>query len=251
MRKLRVGVSLKMYFDRLRAESYFAELANMLQLEFGAVDAPVQNFIVPSYLHIPAAVSAFAHVPMEVGIQDSSEFQSGAYTGEVSPLHAAEMGVRLTELGHAERRRLFGENDATVNAKLLAAMQAGLTPLICVGETDQFDSNRAAEFTIEQVEAATLGAPTGPLIIAYEPVWAIGANKPASVDHIARVCGSLQLWVDSRPEREGSSVIYGGSAGPGLFSKLDGAVDGLFLGRFAHEPRNFIEVVQEVAAAAC
>lgn len=251
MRRRCVGVSLKMYFDLRRAESYFAELAGLLQSEFGAVDSPVQNFIVPSYLHIPAAVSAFAHAPMEVGIQDSSEFQSGAYTGEVSPLHAAEMGVGLTELGHAERRRLFGENDATINAKVLAAMKSGLTPLICVGETDRLDPNRAADFTIEQVESVTLGAPAGPLIIAYEPVWAIGADRPASVDHIARICGSLQSWIDSRPEREGSSVIYGGSAGPGLFSKLDGTVDGLFLGRFAHEPRNFIKVVQEVASVAC
>ena len=177
----------------------------------------------------------------------------------MSPSLLAELGVRLVEIGHAERRRHFGEDDAMVALKVKAADDAGVTPLLCVGEEAATGCGRRSgrrRRSRRHVCVRTdrgrgrwrLGA-RARLVIAYEPVWAIGAAEPASAGYVSAVVRSLRELLASHPLDGGRSlpelpVIYGGSAKPGLLPTLEG-VSGLFLGRFAHDAANFGKVLDE------
>ncbi|MGN6325575.1 triose-phosphate isomerase [Pseudolysinimonas sp.] len=232
-----VGVSLKAYFPLARARGWLLEAA-----EF--VPDAVEFFVAPSYLAIADAVAA---LPDGVAAQDVSAEEPGPFTGEVTAAELAEAGVRYAEIGHAERRRLFGDTEEVVAAKTAAALRHGITPVLCVGETTAPtpDAPDAAEVAVAQLRSALTGAPAGRIIVAYEPVWAIGAAEPASDDHIRAVAAALR---EARREPH-DTVVYGGSAGPGLLTRLGDAVDGIFLGRFAHDVRALAAVVDEAVAA--
>jgi triosephosphate isomerase (TIM) len=231
-----VGVSLKMYFSLARARAWLLEASEV-------VPETVEFFAAPSYLAIPEALQAF---PDGTAAQDVAAEEPGPFTGEVSAAELAEAGVRYAEIGHAERRRLYGETDEVVAAKTAAALRHGIVPVLCVGETvDPADGGPdAADVAVAQLRSALAGAPAGRVIVAYEPVWAIGAAEPASDDHIRTVAAALRA---ARRE-EHDAVIYGGSAGPGLLTRLGDAVDGIFLGRFAHDVRALRAVIDEAVA---
>jgi triosephosphate isomerase len=251
-----VGVSLKMYFGQSEALAWFARVAELVSSPQGAAvrDGAVELFVIPGYLAIAPARDAFADTPVLVGAQDLATEDSGAFTGEVSPSELAEIGARVAEVGHAERRRLFGETDQVVAAKTAAALRNGIVPVLCLGEIEPGSAEDAAEFVVAQLHDALAGAAAGRVIVAYEPVWAIGAAEPAAVDHIVPVARALRAALDALPDRTGSSVVYGGSAGPGLLTRLaeggGGGVDGLFLGRFAHDPAALGAVLAEAAELA-
>jgi triosephosphate isomerase len=245
-----VGVSLKTYFGHRRALEWFDDVAKRVRAHPAIEDGSVRLFICPTYVQIPGALAAFEGTPVVVGAQDVSADPSGPFTGEVSASELAEVGVALAEIGHAERRLRHGETDAVVAAKAREALSHGLTPLLCVGESERLDETSAAEATVAQVKTGLDGVPEGPVVVAYEPVWAIGASNPASPSHISAVCAALRESLAAMPARSGSAVIYGGSAGPGLLTALDGAVDGLFLGRYVHDPANLVTVLDEAAKLA-
>ena len=223
-----VGVSLKTYFGNARARDWFAEVAPRLQAHPAIADGRVRFFVIPTYLQIPAAIEAFAATPVLVGAQDVSAHPPGAFTGEITAAELAEVGVQVAEIGHAERRRLFGETDEVTASKAAASLEHGMTPVLCIGEDARMSGADAASANLDQLAADLEGVPAGPVVVAYEPVWAIGATEPAPDDHIATVT----------------------RAGPGLLARLDGAADGLFLGRFAHDPDNLLAVIDEAAALA-
>lgn len=250
MARMTVGVSLKAYFSRTRAQDWFARVAALADEHPAVRSGGVEVFIAPSYLHIHDALRAFEKTPVQVSAQDVSAHGRGAYTGEVTALDLAEVGVRFAEIGHAERRRLFHETDEVVAAKTSAALAEGIVPVLCLGETGQDGVDRAATDTIGQLDSAVRDAPEGRIVVAYEPVWAIGAAEPAAADHITAVTRAVRDRLAADPKRMGSSVIYGGSAGPGLLTSLGADVDGVFLGRFAHDPAAFAAVLDEAAALA-
>lgn len=248
MAALTVGVSLKAYFGRQQAREWFEEVAFRVGTLPAVRSGAVEVFVVPTYLQIADAVATCAPTRIRVGAQDVSAFPPGAFTGETTASELSASGVTLVEIGHAERRRLRGETDADVAAKASSALSEGLTPLLCVGETSRQDPDAAASATLAQLRAALADAPAAPVMVAYEPVWAIGAPEPAPTDHIRVVTRALRAALDADPARGGSRVIYGGSAGPGLLTRLAGDVDGVFLGRFAHDPAALAAVVDEAAA---
>lgn len=243
-----VGVSLKMYFGHAEARRWCEQVAQIATTHPAVVDGRIELFVVPGYLQLVPALGIFAGTPVLLGAQDVATADSGAYTGEVSAVELAEIGVHIAEVGHAERRRLFGESPQTVAQKTAAALRNGLTPLICLGELERMPAAAASAELVEQLGLVLAGAPAGRVIIAYEPVWAIGAPEPAPAEHIASVAGALRAVLGAERDRLGSTVIYGGSAGPGLIASLDGAVDGLFLGRFAHDPEGLLAVLDETEA---
>jgi len=153
------------------------------------------------------------------------------------------------EVGHAERRRLFGETDETVADKVDAALRNSLAPFLCVGETERMPAAQAASACIAQVQSALSVAEKAgaieSIVVAYEPEWAIGAEESASAEHIREVGGLLRDWLAAHPLVATGRVIYGGSAGPGLLGRLGASVDGLFLGRFAHDPAALARVLDE------
>jgi triosephosphate isomerase len=245
-----VGVSLKSYVGHERARAWFADVAQRVAVHPAVSTGEVRLFVIPTYLQIPAALDAFKGAPVLVGAQDVSAYRPGAYTGEVTAAELAEIGVAVAEIGHAERRRLFDETDTVTAAKAAAALSHGITPVLCIGEAERLGSPAAALANVEQLAANLEQVPSGPVIVAYEPVWAIGAAEPAPDDHIATVTRALRAAVDADPARAGSVVIYGGSAGPGLLTRLGDSADGLFLGRFAHDPDALVAVLDEASALA-
>ncbi|WP_249335866.1 triose-phosphate isomerase family protein [Sinomonas gamaensis] len=244
-----IGVSLKMYFGHARTLAWCRDVAALGRSHPAIQDGRAELFVVPGFLSVPAAVGILADVAA-VGAQDLAEADTGAFTGEVSGAEIAEVGARLAEVGHAERRRLFGETDRVVRAKTTAALRNGLTPILCVGEAERGDPGSAARECIRQVEDALASARAGQLggrvIVAYEPQWAIGAEAPAQADYIRSVSSALRDHIRSLREFPDSRVIYGGSAKPGLLTEIAPDVDGLFLGRFAHRPESLAAVLDEV-----
>lgn len=244
MPRATVGVSLKAYFGRSQARAWFKQISESVRDHEAVRTGRVDVFVIPSYLQIDDAIAVFSDSGIAVGAQNVSEHPVGAYTGEITAAELRETGVALTEIGHAERRRLFGETDETSAAKAAAALGHDLTPVLCLGEPERLDAAAAATATVTQLRACLNGAGAGPVIAAYEPVWAIGASEPAPVGHITTVTRSLREALDGTG-RTGSPVIYGGSAGPGLLTRLGNDVDGLFLGRFAHEPDALVSILDE------
>jgi triosephosphate isomerase len=188
---------------------------------------------------------------VEVGAQNLHWEDRGPYTGEVSGTDLREIGCTLVEVGHAERRSVFGEDDDVVRRKLAAAVRNGLTPVLCVGESERVPAADGASRCLDELESARAGLdgmPVGDLIVAYEPVWAIGRPTPAPTDHIQVVAAALRDRLAEDDRVTGSSVIYGGSAQRGMLSDLGGAIDGLFLGRFAHDTASLARIIDEAAA---
>jgi len=244
-----IGVSLKMYFTHARTIAWATELAGIARRHPAIQGGVVDLFVVPSFPALVPVREVLASTPVRLGAQDLATADAGAFTGEVSGVELAEIGCTLAEVGHAERRTLFHEDDAVISAKTAAALRNGITPLLCVGEESPASPAVAALEVAVQIDAALAEADEagldGSVVVAYEPVWAIGTPEPAAPDHIGAVVAALEARLAELPARAGSRVIYGGSAGPGLLTELGGDVRGLFLGRFAHDPAAVERILDE------
>lgn len=241
-----VAVSLKLYFDTARTLSYAHQVAAGVAAMGETIEGRVTVAVLPDFLSIPQVSAELAAAGVVLGAQDLCQADRGAFTGEVSGLDLAAAGCRVVEVGHAERRSIYAESDELVAAKVAAASRSGLTPLLCVGETIRSTPAKAAVECLSQIRTATAGTDLEEVWVAYEPVWAIGAPAPAPSDHVRAVSDGLRAGIGARWPR--LRVLYGGSAGPGLLSVLHPSVDGLFLGRFAHDPQALLSVVAEAAA---
>lgn len=250
-----LGVSLKMYFGHHETLNWARRIGDIASRHPAVTGGLTEVFVLPAFPGIVPLHSIFAGTGVAVGAQDLAVDDHGPFTGEVSGRYLKEIGCAYAEVGHAERRRLFGEGDTTVAAKTAAALRNGLTPVLCVGELDPAGPDEAANRTVAELErimdtASHQGGGSGRIVVAYEPQWAIGAPRPASAEHITTVCAALARWLDARPQYATSRVIYGGSAGPGLLGTLGDAADGLFLGRFAHDPKAVELILDEMSGRA-
>lgn len=243
-----VGVNLKMYFDAPSTTAYLTAIA-----KYVAPPASISTgiFILPSYPCLAAASDLLDMTPQVIlGAQNCHSDDNGAHTGEVSPLMLKQVGCRIVCLGHAERRKApFNETDEVVAIKAKAVVRNGMIPLICIGEKSQSSIMSEGvglairECSPQVTSILRVVSEDVPIIFAYEPVWAIGAQEPASADHVLAVVKSLKTLIGTM---EGVRILYGGSAKPGTWATLKEGVDGLFLGRFAHDVGNFEKVVKEI-----
>lgn len=243
-----VGTSWKMNKTLAEAKRYAAELLEGLdRRQLGAV----RPFIIP-----PAtALSAVAGVlngddRVLLGAQNAHWEDDGAWTGEVSVPQVADAGARLVEIGHSERRGNFGETDETVRLKVAAALRHGLTPLLCVGEPAEVkDAGGSSGFILQQVARALEGLREEQLsrvLIAYEPIWSIGAaGRAADPEELREPFAALsEAWGE-----QVAGLLYGGSVAPDNAAGLLGIphVDGLFVGRAAWEVDGYLRLL-DIAA---
>ena len=230
-----VAVSLKMYFERRRTLDYVDRAARIAAGSGAVASGTVTMAVYTDFLTLDAASRTLQGTDVLLGAQDLAAADRGAHTGEVSGADLAALGVRTVEVGHFERRTLYREDESVVAAKTRAALRNGLVPMLCVGEPERTAPEAAAAAVAKQIRSALGGRATDQeLWIGYEPYWAIGAPAPAPADEVRAVCTAVrERLADLAP---GARLVYGGSAGPGLLTRLAPAVDGVFLGRFAHDP---------------
>ena len=220
--------------------------------QFTALHAPSADRTVvffPPAPTLPAAAEALQARPdIGIGVQNIHWESEGAFTGETSAEIARDAGARYALIGHSERRHLFGETDEEVGRKVGAAIRAGLTPIICVGETlTERRAEKVAEVITRQLDAAMAGVPagySGALMIAYEPVWAIGTGVTATPADASAAHQLLQERLIRRWEMRGVPILYGGSVKPenaGDLLAADG-VAGLLVGGASLDPHGFAKI---------
>lgn len=238
-----------MYFDPQQAIRWSAKVAQFARTHTALGNGDVQLVIFPSLPVLAAVIDIFADTAVAVGAQDLFYEDRGPFTGAVSGADLWQLGCEYVEIGHVERRRLFGEDDRLINLKVHAAWRNGLVPLVCVGEDRDGPVEDAVHHCLAQLAAAIAGAGSNvtwrPLVVAYEPSWAIGAKAPADPARIRVVITALQQYIASSSAFVRSPVIYGGSATRDLVHELADLYDGLFLGRFAHDPAMLKSVIDE------
>ncbi|MCJ1244984.1 hypothetical protein MMC30_002185 [Trapelia coarctata] len=263
-----IGISTKMYFDTPRTLTHLQSLLSLYPTP-SSLPPNILLFYIPTHPLISPCSLLLQQNPSPqpddpanppqphvlLGAQDSHHEDTGAFTGSVSPLVLHQLGCTIIELGHAERRAApLNESDPLIALKAAAVVRNGMIPLICIGERNQSKSGIMSESVgiavrevLPQVEVILDAVPGDTdVVFAYEPVWAIGKAEAAGADHVLGVVAAVRRCVEARGRKGAVRVLYGGSAGPGIWEGLKGGVDGLFLGRFGHDVENVRRVVEEV-----
>jgi triosephosphate isomerase len=234
----------KMFKTAAEATALVRELRTRL-------NATVQIAIAPPFTALAAAKSALQGSPIQLFAQNCHHEKQGAFTGEVSAPMLAELGCDGVILGHSERRQYFGETDEGVNKKLKAAFEAGLHPIVCVGETlAERESNKTWEVVSRQIRGALADIPdeqVAKLTLAYEPVWAIGTGKVATTAQAQEVHGLIRglLYELSKEVAEAVRIQYGGSVKPDnaadLLAQPD--IDGALVGGASLKSEDFAKII--------
>lgn len=246
-----VGTSWKMNKTLAQALDFAKGLAD----NDAARDPRIQRFVIPPFTAVRQVKEALASTSVKVGAQNMHWDDEGAWTGEVSPVMLTDCNLDIVELGHSERREHFGETDRTVGLKTAAAVRHGLIPLICIGETlAEREAGEADAVLKRQVEGALMllkdAEKTKPVLLAYEPVWAIGVNGiPASADYANERHELIADWAEAVLGVR-VPVLYGGSVNPGNCEELISkpAIDGLFIGRSAWNVAGYLDILNKVYA---
>jgi triosephosphate isomerase len=179
---------------------------------------------------------------IRLGAQNIHWTEEGAYTGEISGPMLAEIGVSYVVVGHSERRQYFGETDETVNLRLKAAQKFGLTPILCVGETkQQRDAGETEKLIVAQLDKALVDIDQSNLVIAYEPIWAIGTGDTCEATEANRVIGLIR----DRLQNKNVSIQYGGSVKPNNIDEImaQPEIDGVLVGGASLEAAGFARIV--------
>jgi triosephosphate isomerase len=246
MRRPLIAGNWKMNTDRAAAVGLADGLARRAG-EFARLDL----LVCPPFVYLPAVAEVLAGSPVALGAQNMYFEKNGAFTGEISAAMLADFGCRYVIVGHSERRHILGETDADVNRKALAALAAGLVPIVCVGELlAEREAGRTAAVIRRQFEGAFAGvAPdqADRLAIAYEPVWAIGTGRVATPQQAEEVHADLRRLLAERYNTEtaaGVRILYGGSVKPDnagdLLTQPD--IDGALVGGASLKVDDFVGI---------
>jgi triosephosphate isomerase (TIM) len=241
----------KMYKTVSEAEAFIAGLLPRVSSVQG-----VDIAICPPYLDLQALVDSARGSRVQIYAQNMHHAAEGAFTGEVSAPMLVEAGVQGVILGHSERREMFGETDRALQLKVPAALAAGLVPILCVGETEEEreagDTERKLRHQVQEDLARVDISQLGDVVIAYEPIWAIGSGRVATPDQAQEAIGFIRALVAdrSREQAERTRVLYGGSVKADncleLLALPDG--DGALVGGASLDPESFAAIVDAAAA---
>jgi triosephosphate isomerase (TIM) len=249
IRKKIIAANWKMHMTQ--AES--AEFVRSLLLDVGDI-REVDVVIIPPFTAIAKVTEALGKAQnIKVGAQNMHWERSGAFTGEISAALLRDLFVRYVVLGHSERRTLFGETDEIVNRKVHAAQEATLRPIVCIGETlEQRDAERVEEILAKQLRGSLAGFDSKELhemVVAYEPVWAIGTGRNATPEQAQQAHAFIRQTLAEMSDQATADrmrIQYGGSVKPSnaksLMSQPD--IDGALVGGASLEPRSFAEIIK-------
>ncbi|MEW6229976.1 MAG: triose-phosphate isomerase [Bacillota bacterium] len=248
MRRRIIAGNWKMYKTVDEAVALVEELKGMV-----ADAGEVEVVVCPPFTALDAVREALRGSNIELGAQNMHWEEEGAFTGEVSPLMLKNLGCMYVILGHSERRTYFGETDESVNRKVKSAVLNGLLPIICVGETlEERDADKTEEVVVRQTKAALAGVKTNGaerIVIAYEPVWAIGTGRSATADEANRVIRIIRQAVaevfNERIAQE-MRIQYGGSVKPQNIADFLGQpeIDGALVGGASLDATAFAAIVK-------
>jgi triosephosphate isomerase len=248
MRKPLIAGNWKMYKTINEAIELTTGIKREL-LDF--VDADI--VVCPTFTCLNSVYEVIMDTVIRLGAQNLFWEKEGAYTGEISPIMLKDCGCEYVIIGHSERRKYFSETDQSVNKKIKAALEVGLIPIVCVGETLE---EREAEKTIEVVENQLKGCFAElkdedmlKLVIAYEPVWAIGTGKTATPQQAQEVHKFIRNWLAENFTSDVASslrILYGGSVKPSNIKELmqEEDIDGALVGGASLEDKSFVEIVK-------
>jgi triosephosphate isomerase len=247
MRKPVIAGNWKMYKNAVETRAFLEKLAPLV-----AGSAHAEVVACAPFVDLPAAVEAAKNTNIEIGAQDVFWLKEGAYTGEVSAPMLVATGCRWVIIGHSERRQYFNETDETVLKKTIAALEAGLKPIVCVGERlDERESGSTEAVLAGQCTGGITGLDAeqfARIVIAYEPVWAIGTGKTATPEIAADAHRFLRGQLRARYGPEAAAacrILYGGSVKPdnikGLMAQPE--LDGALVGGASLDPVSFASIV--------
>jgi triosephosphate isomerase (TIM) len=234
----------KMHHNHFEAIQVVQKLSYILRRDdYAAVDVSVH----PPFTDIRSVQTVLESddIPVALGAQHCHFEEKGAFTGEVSPAMLAKLNVRYVIAGHSERREVFGETDDLVNKKVKAILKHEMTPILCVGETlDEREAGGTEDKVLGQVKAGLAGVKQEQidgLVIAYEPIWAIGTGRTATAEDAQTVCAAIRGVVGPR-----TRIQYGGSVKPANIAELMAQpdIDGALVGGAALDPDEFARIVQ-------
>ena len=247
LRKAVIAGNWKMNKTPAEAKELIAAIAPLVK------DAGCEVIACTPFVDLSAAQEAAQGTNIQIGAENCHWEKSGAYTGEISAEMLSSMGVNIVIIGHSERRQYFGETDVTVQKRVRAALDAGLTVILCVGETlEQREQGITSELVSMQTKIALGGVSEEELkriIIAYEPVWAIGTGKTATAQQANEVCHTIReciASVYSQAAADGITIQYGGSMNAGNAAELlaQPDVDGGLIGGASLKPQDFATIVK-------
>jgi len=217
----------------------------------------VKIILIPPFTSLDRAGRLLTGRPsIALGAQNLHFESNGAFTGEISTSMLLDCGCQYVLAGHSERRHVFGESDALVASKLRAALTAGLAPILCVGETlDERRKGATLDVLVRQLSSALTGPEArdvdlGPVVVAYEPVWAIGTGETASSEQAEETIGEIRGWIESSigsESAESTAILYGGSVKPANTAELltQPNIDGVLVGGASLKPDSFASIVSE------
>jgi triosephosphate isomerase len=247
MRRPFIAGNWKMNLDRASAVALAEGLVGGTS-RIGEVDVAV----CPPYVYLDAVAAVVGGSKVELGAQDMYHESGGAFTGEISAAMLCDLGCKYVVLGHSERRHVLGESDEAINKKVHAALAAGLLPIVCVGEMlDQREANKTAEVVRTQFDGSLAGVSDEQMqkiVIAYEPVWAIGTGKVATPQQAEEVHLDLRKLIEDRYNEkvaESVRIQYGGSVKPDNAADLLGQpnIDGALVGGAALTVDSFLGII--------
>lgn len=247
LRKPLIAGNWKMYKTVAEAVETARELVQY------TADADVDVMIAPPFTALSPVAEVVRGTAVALGAQNLFPKKEGAFTGEISPVMLSDIGCRYVILGHSERRQFFGDTDASVNAKIRAALDHQLIPVFCVGESEaQREAGETFSVLDKQVTKGLEGfsseALTGILVIAYEPVWAIGTGKTATTDQVQEVHAFLRSLVEKRFDNllaKTVKILYGGSVKPDNVTEIMNMpdVDGALVGGASLSAKIFNSII--------